>query len=68
MSAEYIRRMYRVPCYLGHRVTVKTWDGWTSGTVVSADHHVIVKPDKWPKARLRFHPEDTDHLRYEVES
>jgi hypothetical protein len=64
MSIEYIRKTYGVPAKIGGKVRCKAWDGWCNGTITSADHHVIVRPDNWPNARLRYHPLDTDNLEY----
>lgn len=58
MSMEYIRRTYGVPVKRGGRVMVDAWDGWDYGTITCATHHVIVRPDKWPNLRLRYHPLD----------
>ncbi len=65
MSMQYIRDNYGVIVKRGQRVQVRAFDGWTSGRVTSATHHVIIAPDKWPNARLRCHPTDRDTWRQE---
>lgn len=64
MTMEYVRTTYGVPAYRGARVRVKAWDGWCEGTITSATHYVHVRPDRWPNARLRCHPTDTDVIQY----
>ena len=64
MTMQYIRDTYGVPAKRGMRVRCKAWDGWCSGTITSASNHVVVRPDPWPNARLRFHPTDTDAIQY----
>lgn len=62
MSFEYVRKTYGVPAKRGARVRILAWDGWCEGTLTSADHHVVVRPDAWPNARLRYHPTDVVYL------
>lgn len=58
MSFEYIRKTYGVPAKRGGKVLIDDGGGGSiPGTLVSADHRVIVRTD-CPKARLRFHPDD----------
>lgn len=65
MSMAYIRKTYGVPVKRGKRVRCKAWDGWCDGTIASADKEgVMVRPDPWPNARLRYHPTDTSGLIY----
>ena len=61
---KFIRQMYHVPAYRGARVRIKSWDGWTYGTVKSATNHVVVAPDEHPNARLRFHPTDEESIQW----
>ena len=65
MSMEYIRRTYGVPVKRGMRVRIRAFDGWTDGRVTSATHYVVVAPDQWPNARLRYHPTDYNFIRYQ---
>ena len=64
MTMEYIRKTYGVPAKRGLRVRCVAFDGWCDGTITSADHYVVVRPDPWPNARLRYHPTDSEHLIY----
>jgi len=64
MSMDYVRRTYGVPAKRGMRVRIKANGQWCDGTITRATHYVIVSPDPWPRARLKFHPTDSDYLVY----
>jgi aminoglycoside phosphotransferase (APT) family kinase protein len=61
MTMAYIRKTYGVPAKRGVRVRVKTQDGWSSATITCAKgQYLVVRPDAWPNARPKFHPDDVD--------
>lgn len=64
MSFDFVRKTYGVPAKRGGKVEVRGPDDcWMSGKLVRADHHVIVRPDGMDVS-LRFHPTDSNNLRY----
>jgi len=62
MSMEYVRNTYGVPAKRGARVAMNWGLAWVYGTITSADHAVIVRPDMHKNKRLRYHPTDLRYL------
>ena len=63
MSMDYIRKTYGVPAKRGGKVLMKLGLAWVQGTITSADHAVIIRPDMHKNKRLRYHPQDIN-LKY----
>jgi hypothetical protein len=63
MSLDYVRRTYNVPAKKGGRVAFDWQGSRCQGTITAANHHVTVRPDDKPRARLFFHPTDLEYLK-----
>ena len=62
MSMEYVRKTYGVPAKRGGRVSMMWGLALVTGTITSADHAIVVKPDMHNNKRLRYHPNDLKYL------
>lgn len=64
MSLKYIRSTYAVPAKRGALVECKVNGYWVKGKISGGDHRVIVKTEESPYRKMRFHPTDSENLRY----
>ena len=68
MTLKYIRDHYGVPAFRGHMVMTRPgWrlgNDWVKARIVSGTHYVVTEPIGFRGLRHRFHPTDTDHIKY----